>query len=137
MSSSERIETLVADLENGEPWPLPADRTFGAVIVTNYLHRPLFRHLIDAVAPGGVLVYETFAVGNESVGSRRIRHSCFGRASCSPRCASAPTKTAFSKRRVLPSCSGFVRCESRTRASTLAKSRSRLVTRLRVRTVTY
>jgi SAM-dependent methyltransferase len=62
------IETLVADLESGAPWPLPADRTFGAVIVTNYLHRPLFGHLIDSLAPGGVLIYETFAIGNESVG---------------------------------------------------------------------
>jgi SAM-dependent methyltransferase len=62
------IETLRADLENGSPWPIPADRTFGAVIVTNYLHRPLFGHLLDSLAPGGVLIYETFAIGNESVG---------------------------------------------------------------------
>jgi SAM-dependent methyltransferase len=62
------IETLTADLENGAPWPLPAGRTFGAVVVTNYLHRPLFGHLIDALAPGGVLLYETFAAGNASVG---------------------------------------------------------------------
>ncbi|MCA3823178.1 MAG: SAM-dependent methyltransferase, partial [Burkholderia sp.] len=39
-----------------------------AVIVTNYLHRPLWPHLLDAVAPGGVLIYETFAQGNETVG---------------------------------------------------------------------
>jgi SAM-dependent methyltransferase len=68
MSATEGIETLSADLENGAPWPLAADRSFDAVIVTNYLHRPLFGRLIDALAPGGVLIYETFAVGNESVG---------------------------------------------------------------------
>ncbi len=38
------------------------------LIVTNYLHGPLFGHLIDALAPGGVLIYETFTVGNETVG---------------------------------------------------------------------
>ncbi|SAK62876.1 type 12 methyltransferase [Caballeronia hypogeia] len=68
MSAPEGIETLDADLENGAPWPLSNDRTFDAVVVTNYLHRPLFGHLIDALAPGGVLIYETFAVGNASVG---------------------------------------------------------------------
>jgi SAM-dependent methyltransferase len=68
LSACEGIDTLTADLENGAPWPLPKDRTFGAVVVTHYLHRPLFGHLIDALAPGGVLIYETFAAGNESVG---------------------------------------------------------------------
>jgi SAM-dependent methyltransferase len=59
-------ETLVADIENG-PWPL-AGRVFDAVIVTNYLWRPLLPTLIASVAVGGVLVYETFAQGNASVG---------------------------------------------------------------------
>lgn len=59
-------EALVADLEAG-PWPL-AERRFDAVVVTNYLWRPLMPELIASVAPGGWLVYETFAVGNESVG---------------------------------------------------------------------
>jgi SAM-dependent methyltransferase len=68
MASLQGIETLGADLEvDGAPWPL-IDRTFDAVIVTNYLHRPLFGHLVDALAPGGVLIYETFAAGNETVG---------------------------------------------------------------------
>ncbi|NKJ50933.1 SAM-dependent methyltransferase [Burkholderia sp. SG-MS1] len=61
------ITPLAADLE-GAPWPLSADMTFAAVVVTNYLHRPLFAQLLHALAPGGVLVYETFAQGNESVG---------------------------------------------------------------------
>jgi SAM-dependent methyltransferase len=61
------IATLTADIENG-PWPLTPGERFAAVVVTNYLHRPLFPHLIDALAPGGVLIYETFAQGNETVG---------------------------------------------------------------------
>ncbi len=56
------VETLAADLEAG-PWPL-GDRTFAAVVVTSYLWRPLFPALIRAVAPGGALLYETFAVGH-------------------------------------------------------------------------
>jgi SAM-dependent methyltransferase len=59
-------ETLVADIENG-PWPLPG-RRFDAVIVANYLWRPLFATLRDSVAEGGVLIWETFADGNQSVG---------------------------------------------------------------------
>ncbi|MGU7780257.1 class I SAM-dependent methyltransferase [Burkholderia sp. PU8-34] len=61
------VDAREADLE-GAPWPLPAGEPFAAVIVTNYLHRPLWPHLLDALAPGGVLVYETFAQGNETVG---------------------------------------------------------------------
>jgi len=61
------LEIIQADLEDGSPWPLPG-RTFGAVIVTNYLHRPLFPALLDALAPGGVLLYETFMAGNERFG---------------------------------------------------------------------
>jgi len=61
------IETVQADLEDGSPWPL-ADRTFAAVVVTNYLHRPLFPTLLDALGPGGVLLYETYMEGNERFG---------------------------------------------------------------------
>ena len=60
-------ETIVADIEGG-PWPLPPDATFDAIVVTNYLHRPLWPQLLAAVARGGRLIYETFAVGNETVG---------------------------------------------------------------------
>jgi SAM-dependent methyltransferase len=59
-------ETLEADIENG-PWPL-AGRTFDAVIVTNYLWRPLYTRILASVAAGGVLLHETFAQGNETVG---------------------------------------------------------------------
>ena len=57
---------LCADIENG-PWPLNAER-FDAVVVTNYLWRPLWPTLLDSLAPGGVLLVETFAHGNASVG---------------------------------------------------------------------
>lgn len=61
---------LEADLETGGRFPV-AGRRFAAVVVTNYLHRPLFNALIDAVEPGGVLIYETFAEGNETLGYPR------------------------------------------------------------------
>ena len=56
-----------ADLEGGAPWPFPGER-FEGVVVTNYLHRPLFPRLLEALAPGGVLLYETFMLGNERFG---------------------------------------------------------------------
>ena len=58
--------TVVADIESG-PWPLD-DETFGGVVVTNYLWRDLLPRIVASVAPGGVLLYETFAQGNETVG---------------------------------------------------------------------
>ncbi len=63
-------ETVLADLEGG-PWPLSIGaqvRTFDAVVVTNYLWRPLLPAIVASVASGGVLLYETFAAGNETVG---------------------------------------------------------------------
>ena len=62
----ESREVVVADIETG-PWPF-AGRQFDAVIVTNYLWRPLLPTLLASIAPGGVLIYETFAQGNETVG---------------------------------------------------------------------
>ncbi len=59
-------EVVVADIENG-PWPLPG-RRFDAVVVTNYLWRPLLPTLLEAVNEGGVLIYETFAEGNQAFG---------------------------------------------------------------------
>ena len=60
------VFTLVADVEQ-DPWPLPG-RTFDGVVVTNYLWRPLFGAIVEAVGPGGVLIYETFAADQETVG---------------------------------------------------------------------
>lgn len=59
-------ELITADVENG-PWPLPG-RRFGAVVVTNYLWRALLPTLVASLDDGGVLLYETFAAGNETVG---------------------------------------------------------------------
>lgn len=66
-SALQDFEAIAADLEDGSPWPL-AGRQFSGVVVTNYLHRPLFSALAASVAPGGVLIYETFARGNERYG---------------------------------------------------------------------
>lgn len=59
-------EAVCADIEAG-PWPF-AGRLFEAVVVTNYLWRPLMPTLVASLAPGGVLIYETFALGQETVG---------------------------------------------------------------------
>lgn len=61
------VKFVQADLEGGKPWPFPGQR-FGAIVVTNYLHRPLFKLLEDALGDGGVLIYETFMIGNEHFG---------------------------------------------------------------------
>jgi SAM-dependent methyltransferase len=61
------VRCLRVDLEAGSPWPL-AGETFDAVIVANYLYRPLFPALAAALAPGGMLLYETFMAGNERYG---------------------------------------------------------------------
>ncbi|MEP6873553.1 MAG: class I SAM-dependent methyltransferase [Burkholderiales bacterium] len=59
-------EIMHADIE-GAPWPFAA-RVFDAVVVTNYLWRPRLAEIVANVGPGGVLFYETFAAGNETVG---------------------------------------------------------------------
>ena len=59
-------ECIQADIEAG-PWPLPG-RRFDAVVVTNYLWRPLLPTLRDALAEAGVLIYETFADGQQHIG---------------------------------------------------------------------
>jgi SAM-dependent methyltransferase len=59
-------ELIEADLESG-PWPLDG-RQFDAVVVTNYLWRPLLPAIVGSVAEAGVLLYETFAVGHQTIG---------------------------------------------------------------------
>jgi SAM-dependent methyltransferase len=59
----------VVDLETGAPWPLGGG--YDGIVVTNYLHRPLFPAIRAALAEGGALIYETFAVGNERLGRPR------------------------------------------------------------------
>lgn len=65
-TASQWGETLLADIENSA-WPLDG-RTFKAVVVTNYLWRELFPHILDSLAEGGVLIYETFSQGNAAFG---------------------------------------------------------------------
>ena len=60
---------LTADLET-DPWPF-ADRGFDGIVVTNYLHRPHFPLLTATLAPGGMLLIDTFAAGNERFGRPR------------------------------------------------------------------
>jgi len=60
------VSVRSADLEHG-PWPY-GEAEFAGIVVANYLHRPSFAKLLRALAPGGVLIYETFALGNERFG---------------------------------------------------------------------
>ena len=60
------LSIIASDLEEGAPWALGGG--YDGIVVTNYLHRPLFPALRDALAPGGILIYETFALGNERLG---------------------------------------------------------------------
>ena len=69
LSALSGVDVKVADLEAG-PWPYPGEK-FGGIVVTNYLHRPLLPTLIGALDTQGVLIYETFAAGNERYGRPR------------------------------------------------------------------
>ncbi len=62
-------EVLEVDLESGD-WPFPPG-SFAGIVVANYLHRPHFPHLVEALTDGGVLLFETFARGNEAFGKPR------------------------------------------------------------------
>jgi SAM-dependent methyltransferase len=66
LSGRAGIRALQADVENGD-WPCGEQR-FAGIVVVNYLHRPLFSRLVDALDEGGVLIYETFMSGNERFG---------------------------------------------------------------------
>ena len=70
LRSEPRLGTVAADLEDGSAWPLEG-RQFAGIVVTNYLYRPWFPQLVRGLAPGGVLIYETFARGNERYGRPR------------------------------------------------------------------
>lgn len=63
----ENIELLETDLENEKPWILEG-YCFDGIVVTNYLFRPLFPHIINSLSESGVLIYETFCRGNEIFG---------------------------------------------------------------------
>lgn len=66
LAGETRIETRALDLETGAP--VLAGERFDAIVVVNYLHRPLFPQLLAALADDGVLLYETFARGNDAYG---------------------------------------------------------------------
>lgn len=66
LAATPGIEVRIADLE-GAPWPFE-ESSFDAVVVANYLSRPLFPHILGALRPRGILIYETFMRGNERFG---------------------------------------------------------------------
>lgn len=68
-SGQSSISWIEADLECGH-WPL-GKAQFDLIVVTNYLHRPLFDDLRAVLAPNGMLIYETFMIGNEAYGRPR------------------------------------------------------------------
>lgn len=76
LAKHKRIEALEVDLEAGgidagdANWPFE-ERRFGGIVVSNYLWRPLLPRIVEALAPGGVLIYETFQRGQETVGRPR------------------------------------------------------------------
>jgi SAM-dependent methyltransferase len=67
LADDPRVTLIDADLEDGSPFPVPP-RSCGTVVVTNYLWRPVLGAIVAALAPGGLLIYETFAAGNERLG---------------------------------------------------------------------
>ena len=69
LESNTRCCIVRSDLENANPWPFV--ELFDGIVVTNYLHRPLFKILTESLAVGGVLIYETFMSGNEQYGKPR------------------------------------------------------------------
>ena len=70
IAGSPNLEIVASDLEDGRVFPLKG-RQFSGIIVVNYLYRPVFDELVTALAPGGVLIYQTFMQGNEAYGRPR------------------------------------------------------------------
>ncbi len=68
LAEHDRLEAREVDLEDGSPFPF-SGRTFDGIVVANYLYRPILGDLVEAVAGGGALIYETFARGNERLGN--------------------------------------------------------------------
>ena len=80
LAGTSKAEILAADLETGGTFPL-AGRFFGGVIVTCYLHRPILTDIMAAVMPGGVLIMKLLPKETRDMAARRIRITCFERAS--------------------------------------------------------
>jgi len=70
LAGAKGVEIVEADFEDGSDWPLTG-RHFAGVVVTNYLWRPILPKIIELIRPGGLLLYETFALGNEAYGRPR------------------------------------------------------------------
>jgi len=70
LAGEARATVTEIDLEDGRPWPFPAG-AFAVIVVSNYLFRPHLDGLVASLAPGGLLLYETFACGNEDFGRPR------------------------------------------------------------------
>ena len=100
-----RCTVRPVDLETGEPWPLGDG--YDGIVVTNYLHRPLLPALASAVARDGILIYETFAHGNERLG--RPRNRDFGGSTSTPAQATIGPTTSSRE----PRSSTFHRSASR------------------------
>ncbi len=122
-SAADAGRTIAADIEDG-PWPLEGE-TFAGVVVTNYLWRALLPRIVASVADGGLLLYETFAQGNETVGkpsrpdfllrSGELLQACAG-------CAWSPTRTGSCMTRS-DSCSASPPC-ARPRPAGIRVTRS-------------
>lgn len=70
LAAGKGIQTLQLDLETGDltqSWPFEAER-FSGMVVVNYLHRPLLEAMVASLAHDGILIYETFVLGNEDFG---------------------------------------------------------------------
>jgi SAM-dependent methyltransferase len=67
ISCRKNLRKYKFDLEAGIKFPFHKQE-FSGVIVTNYLYRPLFENLINSLSDGGVLIYQTFMIGNEAYG---------------------------------------------------------------------
>jgi hypothetical protein len=90
--------------------------------VTNYLYRPLFPHLLDALATGGVLIYETFALGNERFGRPANPHFLLRAGELLDAFSSALTVVAFEQGVVSSPCPAVVQrlCGVRAPAESIA-----------------
>lgn len=121
LSGATRVTTICADLENGSPWPLPG-RRFAGIVVTNYLYRPLFPRLLESLGPGGVLIYETFALGNERFGRPANPHFLLRAAELLDAFAAELTVVAFEQGVVSSPCPGVVQrfCGARAPVDTIA-----------------
>ena len=70
LAPNPNVQLIEYDLENEQPWPFKPEQ-FSCIVVINYLHRPLFPYVLESLIPNGILIYKTFAEGNEKFGRPR------------------------------------------------------------------